>query len=345
MRPGERRASTGRRLRVCLAASGGGHVRQLLDLEGAWGPYDAFFVSEDTGLSRSLEQRRPTFFVEHVALGQGRLGAPLKMIAAGVRNAVQSARIVMRERPDVVVTTGAGSMFFTLFWARLMGARIVVIESFARFRNMSAFARLAGPLAHVKVLQSAALSKNWPGAPVFDPMRPLDGPRPAKEPLVFATVGATLPFNRLVASVEALKRQGVIDERVVVQTGVGGMRPDGLECHETLPFEEMLSMLRRAEIVVCHGGTGSLITALREGCHVIAMPRLFERGEHYDDHQAEITEAFAERGLILVAHSVEELAAAVVTTRSREPVMATSDPSGLTDYLGSLLAQWSRANS
>jgi UDP-N-acetylglucosamine transferase subunit ALG13 len=333
----------GRRLKVCLAASGGGHVRQLLDLEGAWGPYDAFFVSEDTGLSRSLRERRPTFFVEHVALGQGRLGAPLRMIAAGIRNAVQSARIVMRERPDVVVSTGAGSVFFTLLWARLLGARVVVIESFARFRNMSAFARLAGPLAHAKVLQSAALSDRWPGTPVFDPMRPLDGPRPPKEPLLFATVGATLPFDRLVESVEALKRGGAIGERVVVQTGVGGLRPDGLECHETLPFEEMLAMLRRADIVVCHGGTGSLITALREGCHVIAMPRLFDRGEHYDDHQAEITEAFAERGLIQVANSVEELAGAVTAARSRAPVMATSDPSGLTDHLSQLLAQWSCA--
>jgi UDP-N-acetylglucosamine--N-acetylmuramyl-(pentapeptide) pyrophosphoryl-undecaprenol N-acetylglucosamine transferase len=335
--------TTNRPLRVCLAGSGGGHVRQLLDLEGAWGPHDAFFVSEDTGLSRSLEQRRPTFFVEHVALGQGKLGAPLKMIAAALRNAAQSARIVLRERPDVVVSTGAGSVFFTVFWARLLGAKIVVIESFARFRNMSAFARLAGPFAHAKVLQSEVLSKHWPRAPVFDPMRPLEGPRPDKEPLVFATVGATLPFDRLVISVETLKRQGLIHERVVVQTGVGGVRPQGLECHETLPFEEMLAMLRKADIVVCHGGTGSLITALREGCHVIAVPRLFGRGEHYDDHQAEITEAFAERGLIQVANTVEELAVAVAAARSRAPVMATSDPGGLTDHLSKLLAQWRRA--
>lgn len=318
-------------------------MRQLLDLEGAWGPHDAFFVSEDTGLSRSLESKRPIFFVEHVALGQGKLGAPLRMIAAGVRNAIQSARIVIREKPDVVVTTGAGSVFFTVLWARLAGAKVVVIESFARFRNMSAFARVAGPFANVKVLQSAVLSKHWPRAPVFDPMRALEAPRPAKESLVFATVGATLPFDRLVTSVAALKREGVIHERVVVQTGVGGARPEGLECHETLPFDEMLAMLRRAEIVVCHGGTGSLITALREGCHVIAVPRLFEKGEHYDSHQAEITEAFAERGLIQVAHTVEELAAAVAAARSRAPVMATSDPSALTDYLSKLLARWRRA--
>jgi UDP-N-acetylglucosamine transferase subunit ALG13 len=334
------RDAPARRLRLCLAASGGGHVRQLLDLEGAWSPHDAYFVTEDTGLSRSLAERRPTHFVTHVALGQGRLGAPLHMIASAFRNAAQSARIVLKTRPQVVISTGAGSMFFTLLWARLLGAKIVVIESFARFETMSAFARLAGPLAHVKVLQSAALSKFWPRAPVFDPMRRLDAPRPVKQPLVFATVGATLPFDRLVTSVEALKRAGSIPERLVIQTGMGGLRPPGVECHETLPFDRMLAMLKAADIVICHGGTGSLITALREGCRVIAMPRLFAKGEHYDDHQAEITEAFAARGLIAVANSVEELSEALTAVRARKPVMATSDPTALTTFLKNLLAKW-----
>src|SRR3546814_13248667 len=67
---------------------------------------------------------------------------------------------------------------------------------------------------------------------------------------------------------------------------------------DTLPFAKVQKLLHDADIVVCHGGTGSLITALRAGCRVIAMPRLSERGEHYDNHQSEITEAFVARGLI-----------------------------------------------
>lgn len=332
-----------RRLKVCLAASGGGHLRQLIDLEPAWSPYDSYFVTEDTGLSRSLGDRFRTFFVDHVALGQGRLGAPLRMMIAALRNCVQSAAIVLAQRPDVVITTGAGSAFFTVFWARLLGARIVVIESFARFESLSAFARLAGPLAHERVLQSAALSKFWPNAPVFDPMRPLEGERPAKQAMLFATVGATLPFDRLVASVDDVRRRGGIPETIVAQTGIGGLRPDGVECHETLPFEEILKVLQKADIVVCHGGTGSLITALREGCRVIAIPRRFDIGEHYDNHQVEITEAFAARGLIVVAHTADDLAAALKTVRSRPPVMATSDPAGLNTHLAEVLERWAVA--
>lgn len=135
-----------------------------------------------------------------------------------------------------------------------------------------------------------------------------------------------------------VKARGDISEEILIQTGAGGATPEGLATVETLSFDEMQATLREADIVVCHGGTGSLITALRQGCRVVAVPRLFELGEVYDDHQKEITEAFAARGMLAVAHNADELAAALKTVRSREPVMATSDPAALVQYLQELLA-------
>jgi UDP-N-acetylglucosamine transferase subunit ALG13 len=311
-------------------------------LESVWSAHDSFFVTEDTALGHSVAEKHRTHFVTHVAVGQAKLGAPGKMLVGAVRNLFQSARAILKERPDVVISTGAGAVFFAVLWARLLGAKVVVIDSFARFDRPSLFARIAGPIAHRKVVQSKALSHFWPDAKVFDPLRMLAKERPAKQPLLFATVGATLPFDRLVNSVAALKAQGLIRERVIAQVGIGGAAPEGLEVVETLPFEEMQRLLRDADLVVCHGGTGSLITALREGCRTVAMPRLFELGEHYDDHQAEITEAFANRGLIGVAKSEEELAEALLKVREREPVLATTDPSELKLYLESLLQEWAR---
>ena len=130
-----------RGLRVCLAASGGGHVRQLLDLEKAWRPHTYFFLTEESPLTQSLALSHPVFFVDHFALGQARLGAPFKMLAAAWRNLRQSARIIWRERPDIIISTGAGAVFFAVLWARLLGAKFVLIETFARFDEPSAFAR------------------------------------------------------------------------------------------------------------------------------------------------------------------------------------------------------------
>ncbi|MET0270498.1 MAG: beta-1,4-glucuronosyltransferase WelK [Sphingomonas sp.] len=330
-------------MRICLAGSGGGHVRQLLDLEPLWRDHDHFFVTEDLALGRSIAENHRTFFVPHVALGQAKLGAPFRMAAAAARNLAQSARIIARQKPDVVITTGAGSVYFATLFARLRGARIVLVDSFARFHGRSAFARIADPIAHVRIAQSEAVAKEWRGSTLFDPFRRQDAPERAREPLLFATVGATLPFDRLIGLVEGARRDGLIPETIIAQTGLGGARPEGLDTVESLPFDKVQGILARADIVVCHGGTGSLITALRQGCRVIAVPRRYARGEHYDDHQFEITSAFAQRGLISVAETPEEFAAALAEARARQPVSATTDPSALIDHLRGVLKGWARA--
>lgn len=332
-------------LRICLAASGGGHVRQLLDLKGAWSRYSHFFLTEDSALSRSVSRDHKTYFVSHVALGQARLGSPMRMLWFAFRNFFESVRIILRERPHVVVTTGAGAVFCALLWARLLGAKIILIESFARFDRPSVFARIAAPFAHYKIVQSKALTSQIAGAMLFDPLRVLDTPRPPKKSLMFVTVGATLPFNRMVETVAQLKAAGQIPEAVIIQTGVGGCFPTGIETYETLTFDRMQSYLRDAEIVVCHGGTGSLVTALREGCRVIVMPRQFERGEHYDNHQSEITRAFVARNLIAVANSAEEMNVALKSVRAREALSATTDARELVTYLEILFSQFASSSS
>ncbi len=332
----------GTTLKLALCASGGGHVRQLLDLEAVWRDHNFFFVTEDLALGRSIAAKHRTRFVAHYALGQARLGAPFRMLAAAVRNLFQSLAIVLRERPDAVITTGAGSMFFVLLCARLWGAKIILIDSFARFTAPSAFARIAGPLAHVRVSQSAASAPQWNATATFDPLCVHDGARPTKEPLLFATVGATLPFDRLVRMVESAKRGGLLPERVIVQRGEAQYLPAGVDdVRDAIPFEDVKDILRRADIVVCHGGTGSLITALQQGCRVIAVPRLFALGEHYDDHQLEITTAFKHRGLLAVVDDKQDFAAALAQVRARPPVMATTDLTALSSYLTDLLAAWS----
>lgn len=332
-------------MKLCLAASGGGHVRQLLDLEPVWRDHDYVFVTEDTALGRSLADKHPVRFVDHFALGQARLGRPVDMLRGSVRNLVQSAKIVAEERPDVVITTGAGAMYWTTLIAKIRGAKIVLVDSFARFDAPSTFARLTRGFADEIVVQSAALKQVWPDAHLFDPLRILDTPPPPKQPLLFATVGATLGFPRLVEAVIALKASGRLPERVILQTGDTPMPatlPAGIEVVENLPFDRVQALLSEAAFVVCHGGTGSLITALRAGCRTIAMPRRFALGEHYDDHQEEITAAFKARGLIDVALEANELGDCIDRLRAREPVVATTDPSQLIEFLRTRLSAWSR---
>ena len=333
-----------RRLRVCLAASGGGHVRQLLDLEPLWSRHDSFFVTEDSALGRSIAQTQEAYFVPHVALGQAKLGNPLAMLRGALISLRRSLQIIRKTRPDVVLTTGAGSMALLVIWARLHGARIALIDSFARFERPSAFAKLIGPLAHLRIAQAERLAQNWKGSIMFDPFRTIEEPRPPKEALLFGTVGATLPFPRLVELVTGAHHDGVIEGRVVLQVGDGArVDHEGIEWAESYSFADIQDMLARADYVVCHGGTGSLITALRAGCRVIAVPRRYELGEHYDNHQAEITENFRKRGLIEVADTPDEFAQAVEKLSQREPVRATTNYAELMTYLDGWMSDVERS--
>ncbi len=325
---------------LCLSASGGGHVRQILDLEPLWRDYPHFFVTEDTALGRSIAKKYETEFVPHFALGQARLGAPFKMFGLAWLSMWRSLRIVFRRAPRVVITTGAGSQLFVVFWARLRGAKIILIDSFARFDRPSAFARIAGPLAHVRIAQSEESAKYWRDASVFNPLKKIETPAPPKEALLFATVGATLAFPRLSRLVVEAKQAGMIPERVILQVGRGSPplpEVEGLQVVEELPFDEVQALLKKAAIVVCHGGTGSIITALREHCRVIVIPRQFELREHYDNHQEEITASFEQRGLLSSAHDGSSFEQALLQVRAKPAVAATTDPSALIEHLRELI--------
>jgi UDP-N-acetylglucosamine transferase subunit ALG13 len=335
--------TAGKPLKMCLAASGGGHLRQILDLESVWKEHDYFFVTEDTALGRSLGEKHPVELVEHYALGQARLGHPLHMAAGAWRNFRQSLGIVRRQKPDVVISTGAGAVFFTALLAKLSGAKFVHIESFARFHHPSAFGKMAKPVATISFVQSPALKEIWPDAELFDPFRMLDTPRPPKQELTFATVGATLPFPRLVQAVLDLKRAGGLPGKLVLQYGDQDLPDPGIpdvEIRRTIPFDDLQLLLRDADMVICHGGTGSLVTALRAGCRVVAFPRRFDLGEHYDDHQEEIAQTFADRGLLQAVRDESKLGEAVAAAKAAEPKLATTDQTAMANRLRELFAGW-----
>jgi UDP-N-acetylglucosamine transferase subunit ALG13 len=326
-----------------LSASGGGHFRQLLDLEPLWSRYPHFLVTEDTVLGRSLARSKDIEFVPHFALGQRRLGKGLAMLSAAARSAWRSLKIILRRRPDVVITTGAGSQVFVIAWARLIGAKVILIDSFARFHAPSKFARIAGPLANLRITQSQFAAENWRDSRAFDPLQTKPASAVGKERLLFATVGAILPLHRLERAIVELKAAGKIPEEVILQVGNSDLpRPviPGLTIVESLPFDELQALLKRADLVVCHAGTGSIITALAQCCGVVAMPRRVETGDSYDDHQSEIAEVFAKRGLIQVADDAETLETALDRARTAPRHRAVMDHSALMAHIEHQVAAW-----
>jgi len=328
---------------ICLSAAGGGHFRQLLDIEALWSQYPHFIVTENTVLTRALSDREDIENVPHFALGQMRIGKGLAMLRAACSSCLTSLGIIRRRRPDIVITTGSGSQFFILLWARLFGAKIVLLDSFARFHAPSKFARLAGPLAHLRIAQSEESASKWRGSKAFDPLEVEPAEPQRKERLLFATVGATLPFPRLENAIVELKLAGRLPEEVILQVGRSQQEHppvDGLRIVEDVPFSELQALLQRADLVVCHAGTGSILTALAKSCGVVAIPRSVKMGDHYDDHQDEIAGVFAGRGLIRTAHDTESLFEALEEARVAPRHKARMNHARLMAFLEAKFTSW-----
>jgi UDP-N-acetylglucosamine transferase subunit ALG13 len=126
---------------------------------------------------------------------------------------------------------------------------------------------------------------------------------------VVVTVGTDHhPFNRLITWVnEWLSRHPERAGDFFVQWGSATVRPlcDGAQLITT---KRLGTLLDGANMVICHGGGGSISDAWTNGLEPIVVPRLPQLGEHVDDHQVHFSSKLAEIGRIRLVQSQAEFA-------------------------------------
>lgn len=124
--------------------------------------------------------------------------------------------------------------------------------------------------------------------------------------MIFVTVGThEQPFDRLIQKIDELKRDDVLQEDVILQTGYSTYEPRYCQWRQFLPYGQMLKNVEAARIVITHGGPGSILMPLRIGKIPIVVPRQSAFGEHVNDHQLEFVRAMERRqGNILIVEDV-----------------------------------------
>ena len=127
--------------------------------------------------------------------------------------------------------------------------------------------------------------------------------------MIFVTVGThEQPFNRLVKAVDALKRDGVITEDVIIQTGFSTYEPKYCHWSKLIPYKQMIENVKNARIVITHGGPASFIMPLQIGKTPIVVPRQHKFNEHINDHQVEFARNVSERmGTIIDVEDIFKL--------------------------------------
>jgi len=139
--------------RICLAASAGGHLSQLLLLQPIWLGAEVVCASTGHMVQEKLETIGKTYIV-----GECNRQHPIKTLAVLIR----CLRIILQERPEVVISTGAAAGFLMCFWGKLFGAKVVWVDSIANAEKLSMSGRMIRPFADLILSQWQNVAARYP---------------------------------------------------------------------------------------------------------------------------------------------------------------------------------------
>jgi UDP-N-acetylglucosamine transferase subunit ALG13 len=136
-----------------------------------------------------------------------------------------------------------------------------------------------------------------------------DEPSPER-PLIVVAVGTDHhPFGRVIDWVDRWLARGGADRVECVMQHGSAPAPRWGEPRAFLEHAEFTDLVARARVVVCHGGPATIAECRRLGRLPLVVPRRPEYGEHVDNHQVLFTARLADKKLVQLASSEDELAA------------------------------------
>ena len=138
--------------------------------------------------------------------------------------------------------------------------------------------------------------------------------------MILVTLGTQdKSFERLLKAIQKEIDNGNIKDRVVVQAGHTKFKSKDMEIFDLIPMEEFDNLIKKCDLLITHGGVGSIITGLKQNKKVIAAARLKEYGEHTNNHQLQIIENFSKEGYILELKDFNKLNDVIEKSKKFKP--------------------------
>ena len=137
---------------------------------------------------------------------------------------------------------------------------------------------------------------------------------------IFVSVG-THPqdFRRLFEEIDRIAGKKNSEHDFFCQIGNSKYVPKNFEFKKFLNSEEYLNEMKKAGIVISHGGAGTIINALKENKKVIVVPRLKKFGEHTDDHQVDLAMAMEKEKKVIAVYDIKDLETAIELAKKFNP--------------------------
>lgn len=144
-------------MKICFAASTGGHFEQLMMLRPLMEKHDSFILTEKTDYSVVKDTDRVYYLAQVNRKEKSWLFAMLV-------NAFRSLGIFLKERPDAIICTGVLATIPMCLLCRLFGKQLIYIESFAKVTSPTETGKLMYKFAHRFYVQWESMLEIYPNA-------------------------------------------------------------------------------------------------------------------------------------------------------------------------------------
>ena len=138
--------------------------------------------------------------------------------------------------------------------------------------------------------------------------------------MILVTLGTQdKTFERLLKAIDKQIKKGNIKDRVVVQAGFTKYESDNMEVFDLIPMKIFDKLMDEADLIITHGGVGSILSAIRKNKKIIAIPRLSKYREHTNDHQQQIVEEFVKKQYILTCKDLNKINLVIEEAKNFQP--------------------------
>ena len=126
--------------------------------------------------------------------------------------------------------------------------------------------------------------------------------------MILVTLGTQdKSFKRLLDAIQKQIDLGNIKDRVVVQSGCTKYDSNDMEIFDLIDRDQFSELIKKCDLLITHGGVGSILTGLKNNKKIIVAPRLKEYKEHTNNHQLQIMEKFEQSGYIIPLYDFDSL--------------------------------------
>ncbi len=299
--------TNGKKIKIALVCTQGGHFEQMTNLSDFYNCYDHFWITNKNKQTQSQLNNERAYYIEM---------AHFKRPWTYLHQVAPVLKIFAKEKPTHVISTGSGrTALLPFLLSRFLKIKFIYIDTFSRVHGHSKFGTFLLKTKN-RIYTQWKDTKNKKAVyigPIFKQQGNYNKCKGAE--YIFVTVGTRdEPFTRLIKGVEDLVKKGIIKEKVLVQAGHTKYNSEHVESFDFCAPQKVDELIQNAKYVITQESAGIGTQCLKCRTKFLVMPRDYRYGElpTKSDMKEDLHYRLEELGYTKVVKNTNELEKAIL---------------------------------